>query len=182
MADDDNGEEAALRQQTDRLMQALQAGTGETLLSAGQGMPGSGLEGLRRTVMQAEEALELGMRLHGAGRTITYAELGVYRFLLAASRAPEVKPELESFFDDALGKLEAYDRERGTELVPTLEGYLATLGAPQATAERLHVHRNTLLYRLGRIEAVAGVDLRDAEKRLAMHLALRIGQVRALFA
>lgn len=179
---EDSPDEAALRQHVDGVVESLRAATGEARLSAGLGMPGSGLEGLQRTAMQAEEALGLGMRLHGPGRVITFAELGLYRFLLAAARAPEARPEMESFYDDALGKLAAYDRERGTELVPTLEGYLATLGAPQATAERLHVHRNTLLYRLGRIEAVAGVDLRDAEKRLAMHLALRIGQVRALAA
>ena len=72
--------------------------------------------------------------------------------------------------------------ERGSELVPTLEAFLATLGAPLATAERLHVHRNTLLYRLTRIEAVAGVDLRDPETRLTLHLALRIGQARQIAA
>jgi len=62
-------------------------------------------------------------------------------------------------------------------LLQTLGAYLATNGSPTDAADRLHLHRNTVLYRLGRLEDLLGVDLRDAEVRLALHLALKIGEV-----
>ena len=68
-------------------------------------------------------------------------------------------------------------RDRGGVLLQTLGAYLATNGSPTEAADRLHLHRNTVLYRLGRIEDVLGVDLRDAEVRLGLHLALKISDV-----
>ena len=44
-------------------------------------------------------------------------------------------------------------------------------------ADLLHLHRNTVLYRLSRIEDLLGVDLRNAEVRLGLHLALKIGEI-----
>jgi purine catabolism regulator len=141
----------------------------------GVGMCGAGVDAVRASISQAEQALKLGRQISSES-IHAYADLGLFRILLAAAREPSLRPELEAFHESTLGKLLAYDRERGSELVPTLEAFLATLGAPLATAERLHVHRNTLLYRLTRIEALAGLDLRDPEARLMLHLALRIGQ------
>ena len=62
-------------------------------------------------------------------------------------------------------------------LVKTLDAYFACLGSPTEAAERLHVHRNTLLYRLHRIQEIALIDLSDAETRLALHLSLRVSDV-----
>jgi purine catabolism regulator len=62
-------------------------------------------------------------------------------------------------------------------LLLTLRAYLAGNGSPTEAADRLHLHRNTVLYRLGRIEEIAGVDLRDPEVRLSLHLALKIEDV-----
>lgn len=145
----------------------------------GVGLVVNSVGGARSSIAQAEQALALGSQV--SENTITaYADLGLFHLLLATAREPVLRAELESFYQATLGKLLTYDRERGSDLVPTLEAFLATLGAPLATAERLHVHRNTLLYRLSRIEAVAGVDLRDPEARLMLHLALRIGQAQRL--
>ena len=46
-------------------------------------------------------------------------------------------------------------RKNDGELVKTLDAYFACLGSPTEAAERLHVHRNTLLYRLHRIQEIA---------------------------
>jgi PucR family transcriptional regulator, purine catabolism regulatory protein len=102
-----------------------------------------------------------------------FAELGLYRLLLALRSTAE----LESFYEQALGALVEYDRKNDGELLKTLDAYFACLGSPTEAAERLHVHRNTLLYRLHRIQEIAGVDLSDAETRLALHLALRVREV-----
>jgi purine catabolism regulator len=120
---------------------------------------------------EAEQALTMGRRLFGPDSATAFSDLGLYRLLYAL----QPLPELRVFRDDALAGLIAKDR-RGV-LLQTLGAYLATNGSPTDAAERLHLHRNTVLYRLGRIEDLLRLDLRDAEVRLALHLALKIGDV-----
>ena len=71
----------------------------------------------------------------------------------------------------------AHDQKSGGELLRTLDAYIACGGSPLDTAQRLHAHRNTVLYRLDRIAELLGVDVRHPEQRLLFHLALRAGEV-----
>ena len=57
--------------------------------------------------------------------------------------------------------------------MPTLDAYVAAGNSPSETAARLHLHRNTVLYRLRRIRALLGRDPDDPEQRLGLQLALR---------
>ena len=69
-------------------------------------------------------------------------------------------------------------RSRGCSRIPssstTLEAYLDRAGDAQAAAAALFIHRTTLYHRLRRIERIAGVDLRDGDDRLLLHMALRL--------
>lgn len=56
----------------------------------------------------------------------------------------------------------------------TLEAYLETSGSTRAVCERLFIHRNTLSYRMRRIESLLGVDLEDGEVRAVLLLAFRL--------
>ena len=67
--------------------------------------------------------------------------------------------------------------EGGGGSLRTLDAYIASSGSPLDTAQRLHAHRNTVLYRLDRIAELLGVDVRHPEQRLLFHLALRAGEV-----
>lgn len=62
-------------------------------------------------------------------------------------------------------------------LLPTLSAFLDCAGEAQRTAAQLQVHRTTLYYRLGRIEQISGLSLRDGRDRLLAHLALRLYQL-----
>jgi PucR C-terminal helix-turn-helix domain/GGDEF-like domain len=73
-----------------------------------------------------------------------------------------------------LSRLEEYDLEHQANLVETLECWLEQFGDVAGTADLLHVHKNTLRYRLGRIEEVSGVNLTDAEERFELMLQFRI--------
>ena len=114
-------------------------------------------------------ALDLGERLFGPGQLTRLQDLGVYRLLLALQQ----DQELRAFHDEMLGTLVAYDRQKHAELVATLESYVAAGNSPSETAARLHLHRNTVLYRLRRIRALLGRDPDDPEERLGLQLALR---------
>ena len=64
------------------------------------------------------------------------------------------------------------DRERRSDLVRTLRVYFAAGANASEAADRLFLHRNSLLYRLERIQRLTGLDLRDPGARLALQLGL----------
>ncbi|MBX3084212.1 MAG: helix-turn-helix domain-containing protein [Anaerolineae bacterium] len=98
-----------------------------------------------------------------------FADLGVYRLLSLLLETPE----LRSFYRETLGEL-ADEKYSNDEFVATLETFFEEHGNLSQTASKLHVHRNTLLYRMERIEQIGGFDLDNPETRLAVYLALKI--------
>ena len=87
---------------------------------------------------------------------------------------PQLAVRLLAYRQRALGALEAHDRARGADLTNTLRVYLECHGNASRAATLLFLHRNSLLYRLARIQQVLGCDLEDAQERLALGLALLI--------
>jgi DNA-binding PucR family transcriptional regulator len=136
----------------------------------GVGRIRSGLDGIRQSHQDARQALTIGRRLHGAGNVTLFEKLGVYRLIYAA----EQLPELRMFQDEALGLLVAYDENHGAELIRTLEAFFTANCSPKEAASLLHVHRNTVLYRLERIAEITGLDLNASDVRLRLHLALHV--------
>ncbi len=119
---------------------------------------------------QAEQAVELGVRLGRGGQLIDYRNLGIYRLLLRIADLGE----LWRFADEVLGPLINYDAAHGGDLVTTLSVYLRNQSSPKQTARALRVHPNTVAYRAQRIEKITGLDLTDADDRLLAQVALTI--------
>jgi hypothetical protein len=118
-------------------------------------------------------ALDTGYRLaHTAARTLAGPGLAVLddrlpEALLADS--PELAPRVVR---TALGGLlDLPPADRGT-LLATLEQLLATGGSPTHAAAALFCHRNTVIYRMRRIEAATGRSIADPRDRLLLTLGL----------
>ncbi|WP_405785256.1 helix-turn-helix domain-containing protein [Streptomyces sp. NBC_01378] len=81
---------------------------------------------------------------------------------------------------DAGGALHRLRQEEGQDgpLAATLAAYLAAAGATDTAAEALHIHPNTLRYRLRRIREVSGLDFADSDAMLLAHLQLRVRELR----
>lgn len=79
----------------------------------------------------------------------------------------------EAFHERVLGPVIRYDAEHRAELVATLEAFLDASGSWQRCAERLHLHVNTLRYRIGCVEKLTGRDLSTLADRVDFVLALR---------
>ena len=146
---------------------------GGARVSAGGSRVCSSILDLPRAATEANQALAIAQRLGGGERTLWFDDLGVYRLLLPLKDSSQFR----AFADEYLARLVAYDDKHGRELVPTLETYLAACGNYSRAAERLALHRNTLSYRLHRIEELTGLDLDDAENRLCLQLALKIKDI-----
>lgn len=141
--------------------------------TVGVGRRASGPRAIVQSYAEAEQAARIGRQFLGGRQTIAFDDLGVYRIIARV----EDQEALSAFRREYLGPIEDYDARHSAELVETLEGFFRCNGNHARAAEMLHLHRNTLLYRLERIEALTGRDLSDAETRLSMQLALKIRRV-----
>ena len=113
-------------------------------------------------------------------RLLSFDDTGAYRLLLPAMS--DDPAELERFYPDTIAPLVAYDEQYGTELVRTLETFLANDGSMAATYKQLFTHRHTIRYRLERMKELTGLDVdsTDGRERLGLGLkAMRVLGVRA---
>ncbi|MFM9370717.1 PucR family transcriptional regulator [Streptomyces sp. Da 82-17] len=118
---------------------------------------------------EALSTLALGRELDGVQGSFVrlHAESGVYRLLDQLPTA-----ELRALVDDALGPLLAYDAEHDGALVHSLAVYLRHDRNGVETADELHIHYNTLRYRLKQIERLTGAPDKDPMRRLQTELAV----------
>jgi Purine catabolism regulatory protein-like family/PucR C-terminal helix-turn-helix domain len=147
---------------------ALAAGLRGGTLTVGISDPVTGAGGLAGAVREARGARRLAGLRPGPVAVATGDEGSTHAMLLASVPAGV----LGSFRDRLLGPLRRYDRRRGTQLVPTLAAFLACSGSWHSCAARLHVHVNTLRYRIRRIEELTGRDLSSLGDQVDFFLAL----------
>lgn len=143
------------------------------VVAIGIGRPSADPLDLHSSFLQARRALAAGRWAHGSGRLTVFDELGIDRMLMDVP-----SDEIQAFCTATLGPLEAYDVTHGTDLLGTLEAFLASRNAARA-ARQLFVHYNTLKNRLERIEEVLGPCLDDPERCLNLALALRLRRLRS---
>ena len=128
---------------------------------------------LYRAGNEARLAVNVG---EAEGRPLlAFEDTGAYRLLLPAMS--EEPGELERFFAETIEPLAAYDDQYETELVMTVEAYLANDGNVAATAKQLFTHRHTIRYRLERVKELCGHDVSATEGREKLGLGLKAMRV-----
>ncbi|MFD5280854.1 PucR family transcriptional regulator [Streptomyces rubrogriseus] len=127
-------------------------------------------EGLRGALEEARHARRVAAARPGRVCAAGHQELASHVLLL-----PFVPDDVRrAFTARLLDPLRDYDRRHRAELIPTLEAFLDSDGSWTRCANRLHLHVNTLRYRVGRIEQLTGRDLSRLEDKLDFFLALRM--------
>ncbi|MFZ5632317.1 MAG: PucR family transcriptional regulator [Bacillota bacterium] len=129
------------------------------------------IDKLSKCAEEAELALKFGHFLKQHNQICFYADLGIFHWLIELY---EQKVDLRVMCHNVLGDLIEYDRKHGKQLIETLETYLALNENIQQTASALFIHRHTLKYRLGRIEAKTGMNLKNHHHRIQMQIAIYI--------
>jgi len=113
------------------------------------------IERISASYMQAWETLDIGKKLLPPDFAVDFSDMEAYhlvkRFMTGSSAA--------NLYQRIYGKLLDYDREKGGELVQTLEKYLECNYSRTQTARQLHIHRNTLNYRLQKINELLEQDV-----------------------
>ncbi|MEU2557104.1 helix-turn-helix domain-containing protein [Streptomyces sp. NPDC013313] len=131
-------------------------------VAAGVGEPRIGLAELGEVWQEASAAARAALAEPRFGPVAEWRHVGPYRLL--TSLPPQTA------HDPAVGPLLAPAHR---ELARTAEVYLDCAGQAGRTAAELGVHRQTLYYRLSRVEQLTGLDLDDGEDRLLLHMALK---------
>ncbi|MGW3208603.1 PucR family transcriptional regulator [Streptomyces sp. NPDC001135] len=130
--------------------------------AAGVGEPRVGLGDLGTVWQEAAAAARAALAEPRFGPVAQWAHIGPYRLLTSlppqAAHDPVVGPLLTPAH---------------RELARTAEVYLDCAGQAGRTAAELGIHRQTLYYRLSRVEQLTGLDLDDGEDRLLLHMALK---------
>lgn len=143
-------------------------------LAAGVSMPFADLAGSIKFYRQSIRAVDSGMQARIPGPIYEYSQLMTYY----AAQTLLKRNDADEFCPEPLARVLSYDQEHGTELCRTLEQYLLHVGDPVAAAKALHVHRNTLLYRINKVRELTGMDLSDGNERFAAQLYFRIDECR----
>ena len=130
--------------------------------AAGIGRPRIGLADLGTTWQEATAAARAALAEPRFAPVADWSHIGPYRLLTA------LPPE--TAHDPAVAPLLSPAHH---ELARTAEVYLDRAGQAGRTAAELGIHRQTLYYRLSRVEQLTGLDLDDGEDRLLLHMALK---------
>ncbi|MFJ9545266.1 PucR family transcriptional regulator [Streptomyces erythrochromogenes] len=140
--------------------------TGPHRMTAGVADPVRGLAELPAAWEQAVAAARAAVAEPRFGPVAQWAQIGPYRLLASLASDPVTDPAARILLAPA-----------HRELARTAEVFLDCAGQAGRAAAALGIHRQTLYYRLGRVEQLTGLDLDAGEDRLLLHMALKASRL-----
>lgn len=125
------------------------------------------LQDIARSYQEAKMALEVGSIFYVDNNTVSYSKLGIGRLIYQLPTSL-----CEMFLKEVFGEKipDIFDDETTVTIQKFFENNLNI----SETARQLYVHRNTLVYRLERIEKILGLDIRTFEDAMLFKIALMV--------
>lgn len=166
------GDDAAAPAFAEKMLGFLVDATAEldrVRVRVGIGASRADLHDVHASLREARTATDVAASVPELGNPVSWSSLGSYRMIAGWSWEQALD---WSVLPAGLSAL--LDHADSEVLTTTLECYLDRGGDAQATSAELFVHRTSLYGRLRRIEAITGLELRDGDDRLALHLGLRM--------
>ncbi|MFY4777116.1 PucR family transcriptional regulator [Metabacillus sp. RGM 3146] len=141
----------------------------EVVLSWGIGNYNEGFKGFTDSYQNANVALNIGRRKKGAGCRMMYEDTRVERVLLTLAQNEEMKEVIMSTIEPLI----QYDDQRNMDLIDTLSAYNQFKGNVSQTARSLNLHRQSLLYRLRKIESLTGLSVIEPDDLFLLDLSIK---------
>gem|GEM_PF-400213 len=145
-------------------------------VSVGIGNSYKDLKMMKQSLNEAELAID-SAKCQGLDDTITrYKDIGIYGLLFSIKN----KTILENYYLNVLGPIAENDnknKEKDRSLLQILETYLNENCNITVTAEKLFLHRNTLKYRIKKIEELINCDLHNFDDCMKVKMALYVHRV-----
>ena len=133
-------------------------------LTAGIGSLYLGLAGLMTSFREAGTALRLGLKLRKPGRAYFIDDLGLYIVFGDVGTDRQIQ----------LAKRSLAPLLKEADLLKTIKAYFAANLNLTKAAAQLHIHRNTLIYRLGKIKDLTELDPENFEDAVQLKIALTL--------
>lgn len=144
---------------------------GEATFYFGVGRTQKDLKDLRVSYKEALLSARVSEQMN---KIITFHDqLGVIELLFELRNFPSLK----RFNNRYLNPIREYDQKNQGELLKTLQAYFTNNLNLKNTAEELFIHKNTVNYRLHKIQKITGLDLKNSENQITLHLALKANMV-----
>lgn len=135
--------------------------------------PFSDITGLKIHYEQAFHAIQIAELLKLEDRLCLYQNLYIYQILLYAKK----ETDLRYLCSPAVLNMQAYDRQHHTEYLKDLELYLACGRNMNKTTQKACVHKNSMYYRISKMEEKFSFSLSDEDTCLYLQLSLKILQL-----
>lgn len=164
-ADTDQGVpfmEFAAEKLAESILKRIKSISRELLTRIGVSKCSQDMEGVRRSYLEAEKALEIGKKTANPERVYLFGRLIVYDYLMQYP-LKDKKPLCEN-----IRFLLKYDAQNNTELTKTLMKFLECKFNLSETAKELFIHRNTLINRMNRIKEILHNDLDEMDTLLPL--------------
>lgn len=129
----------------------------------------SELAELRTHYFEAMEALEIGVHMNIENNMFRYDDYAIYHIVKKCIGSTDNV----GFIHPKLRELMEYDETHNASLTDSLYAYLKCLRNITNAAEMLHLHRNTLIYHLKRIEEILGLRLTDRDVLLHFEISFK---------
>ena len=141
-------------------------------VSIGIGEKACTLSEFRSAALEAKNAMEISKKLNGKNSIGDCKKLGVYKLFFSM----ENQHIMIKLYNEKLGKLKGYEKNDAKELLNSLEIYIDENRNIGNAAERLFIHRNTMKYRINKIEEILECNLKDDRTMFNIMLCLSIGK------
>lgn len=165
-----SSEPESVQKAANTIREELEASLGEFNFTVGHGRITSEPGELYRAGQEALLAVNVA-EANGAGNMLSFEDTGAYRLLLPA--LCDDPGELQRFYAETIEPLVNYDDQYETNLVHTVDTFLAADGNVAGTAQRLYTHRHTIRYRLERVKDLTGLDCSSTDGRERLSLGLK---------
>lgn len=130
------------------------------------------LENVRKSYDESLTVIQLA-KLHNNRFLYKYKEIGAYKIIMAVQNQTLIK----SYSQDILGQLYRYDELHDSDYVQFLRIFLEENGSTRRISERQFIHRNTVLYKIKKIETLLDMDLSNPFTKTNLYIAFLIEDV-----
>ncbi|WP_099467146.1 PucR family transcriptional regulator [Konateibacter massiliensis] len=141
-------------------------------LTAGMSNFFGDLRDARRFYKQAVKSIDMSKKMNRQGPIHYYSDYYLYHIFEMC----EQEEEIRFFIHPGMMRLLQYDETHGTDFLTTLYEYLESPGQPTQIAKRLHIHKNTLLYRMDKIRSIMDCKIETGDEFMSFGLSYKIMQ------
>lgn len=157
------------------ILQRLKEAYPKLGFSAGMGRVKDHIRDADASLREAKLALNCSRlpQFRRQGGATAFGELGALSFLCELSGSGP----MQEYYREHVGALLAYDAEHNAGLVSTLECYFQCNQNLRLTAEKLFIHKNSVIYRLKKVESLLGISLSHGPAAFDLQMCLLLRNI-----